>query len=90
MKTHIGKTLGFFTAILLFTGSLPASAIPKAAEHENAPVTIGADVEKPRVSTKQAAKAPTAAEKKPANTKNRSAAKPAKANKTSREKNRMR
>jgi hypothetical protein len=90
MKTHIGKTLGFFTAFLLLSGSFPASAIPKAAEHENAPVTLGADAEKPRASTRQAAKTPTAASKKPANSKNRSAAKPAKSNPTSHGKNRSR
>jgi hypothetical protein len=90
MKTLIGKTLGFFTLILLFAGSFQAAAIPKAAEHEHAPVTIGADPERPRASAKQAAKTPSAAQKKAANAKTRSVAKPAKTDKTSHGKNRAR
>jgi hypothetical protein len=90
MKTHIGKTLGIFTATLLLAVSLSASAIPKAAEHENAPVTIGADAEKPRISAKQASKAPSAAEKKAAKGKNRSATTPPKTSKASHAKSRMR
>jgi len=70
MKTHTGKTLSFFLAILLFSACLPASATPKAAEHENAAVTMGADVERPRLSTKPAT-ALTTADKKSASTKNR-------------------
>ena len=39
-------------ALVLVAGSASAGAIPKAAEHEDAPVVIGPDVAKPKASAK--------------------------------------
>ena len=42
-------------AVLLSCFSLHSKAIPKAAEHEDAPVTTAADVARPKPSTKTVA-----------------------------------
>jgi hypothetical protein len=48
------KTLAIFSAACLAFCSVSAHATPKAAEHENAPVTSGADVARPKISAKPA------------------------------------
>lgn len=54
MRTQMMKTLAIFSAACFAFCSVSAHATPKAAEHENAPVTSGADVARPKISTKQA------------------------------------
>lgn len=44
---------GWLVAITLVTLSFPASALPKAAEHENAPVTFAADATRPKIAAPQ-------------------------------------
>lgn len=46
------RFLPLFVATVFFCCSLSAQAIPKVAEQEDAPVTIGADVLRPKPSTK--------------------------------------
>ena len=44
----ISRRLAVLSSITLLAVCAPVSAIPKAAEHENAPVTFGADAPKPK------------------------------------------
>jgi hypothetical protein len=46
------KPLSLFITIILSLIYTPSFATPKAAENENAPVTSGADVTRPKVSGK--------------------------------------
>ncbi|MBV5337567.1 MAG: hypothetical protein J0653_06370, partial [Deltaproteobacteria bacterium] len=46
------KTYLLLAAAVFLLSSTSALATPKAAEHENAPVTKGAEVAKPRILTK--------------------------------------
>ena len=48
MNRAIACTASWLAALLLQTFSPTAAATPKAAEHENAPVTFGAEKPKPK------------------------------------------
>lgn len=71
IKAH--TTLFAATLALAFAFSSSSHAVPKAAEHENAPVTYGADTAKPKPASKPSqsattAKSKSAAKAKPATT----------------------
>ena len=52
---HHPPLRGILIAVLLSCFCLHSQAIPKAAEHEDAPVTTAADVARPKPSTKTVA-----------------------------------
>ena len=52
MTCRHSQLLPILVATVFACCSLSAQAIPKVAEHEDAPVTIGADVLHPKASTK--------------------------------------
>ena len=54
MKFKTNQLLPWLVAAAVSVLSGTALATPKAAEHEDAPVTLGADVTKPKLSTKSA------------------------------------
>ncbi len=54
MKFRTKHVLPWLVAAVLSIFSVVALAMPKAAEHEDAPVTMGADVAKPTLSAKMA------------------------------------
>lgn len=54
MKFGTKHLLPYFVAAIISVFSGIALATPKAAEHEDAPVTLGADVAKPKISAKSA------------------------------------
>ena len=47
MNRPLNRSVCWLTAIMIQSIGLPAFATPKAAEHENAPVTFGAEAPKP-------------------------------------------
>lgn len=47
MKRPLVGAACWLAAFAILSTSLPASAVPKAAEHENAPVTFGTETPKP-------------------------------------------
>jgi len=65
MEIKINKTLILVMASIFSLLSMPSYSTPKAAENENAPVTSGADVTRPKISVKPT-KTPTPKEKKSA------------------------
>lgn len=64
MTHRTNAFLPFLIGAVFTVCSLPSLAMPKAAEHEDAPVTMGADVPKPKRSTKKTEK-PVAKKAKP-------------------------
>jgi hypothetical protein len=58
--------LQLLIAAALVCGSAAALAMPKAAEHEDAPVTSGANAARPKHSSTAAVKPPAAGKAKPA------------------------
>ena len=54
MNARNTKTLPLLIASTLMFFSLNSLAAPKAAEHEDAPVTMGADIAKPKPAAKPA------------------------------------
>ena len=52
---HHHSLRGILVAVLLSCFSVHSQAIPKAAEHEDAPVTTAADVARPKPSAKTVA-----------------------------------
>jgi hypothetical protein len=54
MNAKTGIVLNLLTATVLCFCITEALATPKAAEHEDAPVTLGTDVARPRPFAKQA------------------------------------
>ena len=65
MTTRIKHFSALVAATALLAISSASFAAPKAAEHEDAPVTFGNDVAKPKIGGK-AAKTPASAKAKPA------------------------
>lgn len=53
MKLRTNPLLHFLIGAAFTVCSTASFAMPKAAEHEGAPVTMGADVPKPKHSTKK-------------------------------------
>jgi hypothetical protein len=73
MNARNTNTLRLLIASILTFFSLNTVAAPKAAEHEDAPVTVGADIAKPKPAAKPAkqqatGKAKPAPKGKPVNT----------------------
>lgn len=48
MNRTLNHSVCWLAAIVIQSIGLPAFATPKAAEHENAPVTFGAEARKPK------------------------------------------
>jgi len=78
MKLLTKRLLHWLVAAMLSICTVASLAIPKAAEHEDAPVTTGADVAKPMLSTKPAKQQVTVKPKKATKGKPVNTAKPTK------------
>jgi len=65
MKFRITSVIYLFLAATFAICSAAAHATPKAAEHENAPVSTGADVARPKISSAKPAKQPVTGKAKP-------------------------
>jgi hypothetical protein len=78
MKLLTKRPLHWLAAATFAFCSMASLATPKAAEHEDAPVTTGADVAKPMLSAKPAKQQVTVKPKKATKGKPVNTAKPAK------------
>lgn len=78
MKPRMTNMLSLFVALLFSFYCATSLAMPKVAEDENAPVTTGADVTKPKLSAKSAKPKTVEKHKKTTSKKSTKAGKPTK------------
>ena len=82
MKSRTSSLLSLFVALFFSFYCAASLAIPKVAEDENAPVTTGADVAKPKLATKSTKPQTAEKNKKTSTKKPAKTSKPAKKSKT--------